>query len=343
MKGLSIFNKIVLSLNILAMATLLASCITPFVTIDQLPILPYLSLVVPIIVIVNLLFVLYWSLVRKRFTLVSLTALLIAFMFHGTFYELRFRDWPVLDEDLSVMSFNTRGFDPYGQLHSDHVAEDIIDFVKTQDPDIVCFQEFDHSRIPNFMQYPYHVFHYRSGIRTFVPQAIFSKYPIVGEGSLNFPDSGNNTIYADIVYQKDTVRIYNVHLQSYKFVPKRGHVKELATVQFYRRLNNAFHLQQQQAEMVAGHMAATPYPKILCGDLNNTQFSKVYRVLRNHMTDSFRAKGAGYGRTFNFKYYPLRIDFIFGSLDFEVRAHKNFTPVLSDHFPVMASFRLKKE
>ena len=84
-------------------------------------------------------------------------------------------------------------------------------------------------------------------------------------------------------------------------------------------------------------------PKILCGDLNNTQFSKVYRVLMEHMTDSFRAKGAGYGRTFNFKYYPLRIDFIFGSPDFVVRSHKNFNPVLSDHFPVMASFRFKEE
>lgn len=343
MKGLSIFNKIVLSLNIFAVIMLLASCITPFVTIDQLPILPYLSLVVPLIVLANLPFVLYWPFVKKRYLFLSLSALVIAFMFHGTFYEVRFKDRPIMAEDLSVMSFNTRGFDPYGQLRSDHVARDIIDFVGEEDPDIICFQEFDHSQIPSFQQYPYHFFHYKSGIQTFVQQAIFSKFPIIGEGSLNFPDTMNNTIYADILYQKDTVRIYNVHLQSYKFVPKRGHVKELATVAFYKRLNNAFHLQQQQAEMVARHMAATPYPKILCGDLNNTQFSKVYRVLRDHMTDSFRAKGAGYGRTFNFKYYPLRIDFIFGSLDFEVRAHENFNPVLSDHFPVMASFRLKKK
>ena len=292
MTGLSFFNKSVVFLNAVATLFLLGSCITPYVSLAQLPLLPYLSLVVPIVIVVNLLFLVYWLFVKKRLMLISFIPLVIAFIFHGTFYEVRFTERPVQENELRVMSFNARGFDPLGHLKKEHIDREIIGFVAEQDPDIVCFQEFDHKQTEKFVQYPYKFFNYRTKNGIHVPQAIFSKYPILKKGSLDFPGTPNNAVYADILYKTDTLRVYNVHLQSYGFVPKRGHLRELATGGFYQRLNRTFHLQQKQAETVAAHMASTPYAKILCGDLNNTQFSKVYRIIKGDMDDSFRAMAA---------------------------------------------------
>jgi len=53
-----------------------------------------------------------------------------------------------------------------------------------------------------------------SGKKVKYGQAIFSKFPIVKSGSIEFPNTANNAIYADIVKGSDTIRIYNVHLQS---------------------------------------------------------------------------------------------------------------------------------
>ena len=156
---------------------------------------------------------------------------------------------------------------------------------------------------------------------------------------MDFPDTVNNAIYSDILYKNDTIRVYNVHLQSLRVRP--GSIKREAPLRLFKRLGKSFVKQQQQAEIFVSHYNATSYNKIVCGDLNNTQFSNVYRTIKGDMQDSFREKGTGYGRTYNFKYFPVRIDFILADQEFEVRSHKNYDVKLSDHFPIMASFASK--
>ncbi len=60
------------------------------------------------------------------------------------------------------------------------------------------------------------------------------------------------------------------------------------------------------------------------------------------MNDTFQEKGSGFGSTYNFKFLPYRIDFILADPEIDIKSHKNFDVRLSDHTPVMASFRLKE-
>jgi len=108
-------------------------------------------------------------------------------------------------------------------------------------------------------------------------------------------------------------------------------------------MGKTFVKQEQQVLFVNRHMDEISYPKIICGDFNNTQFSHVYQSIVRNRNDSFLEKGKGFGRTFDFKYFPMRIDFILSDDKFEVKSHKNFNHKLSDHFPIMASFNLKSE
>jgi len=101
-------------------------------------------------------------------------------------------------------------------------------------------------------------------------------------------------------------------------------------------------MQQEQAKIVAAHREQTTHKTIVCGDFNSTQYSNVYKtILGEDLVDTFQEQGSGYGRTFNFEYYPVRIDFILADKQFEVMAHKNYNKKFSDHFPVMTSLRLK--
>ena len=89
-------------------------------------------------------------------------------------------------------------------------------------------------------------------------------------------------------------------------------------------------------------MKDSKYPVILAGDFNNTAFSYVYRKLQQNMKDAFVEKGSGLGTTFMFNFYPMRIDYIFGSKQLEVLKFTSLEQTFSDHFPVAAVFALPK-
>ena len=89
-------------------------------------------------------------------------------------------------------------------------------------------------------------------------------------------------------------------------------------------------------------MNTTKHPIVLAGDFNNTAFSYVYRKLQQNMNDAFIEKGRGLGTTFMFDYYPMRIDYIFGSKQLEVLEFTSLEQTLSDHFPVAAVFGIPK-
>ena len=69
--------------------------------------------------------------------------------------------------------------------------------------------------------------------------------------------------------------------------------------------------QQEQAELIKNIIEHASIKKIVCGDLNNSAFSYVYRAVKETMQDAFETNGSGFGKTYNFKYYPARIDYIF--------------------------------
>ena len=79
---------------------------------------------------------------------------------------------------------------------------------------------------------------------------------------------------------------------------------------------------------------------IVCGDFNNTAYSYVYKRIKGDLQDAFDEAGNGFGRTFNFKFFPVRIDFILVDKNFTINAFKTFDEQFSDHYPIMAKVKL---
>jgi endonuclease/exonuclease/phosphatase (EEP) superfamily protein YafD len=58
------------------------------------------------------------------------------------------------------------------------------------------------------------------------------------------------------------------------------------------------------------------------------------------MKDSFLEAGSGFGKTFEIKNFPMRIDFIFVDEILNVNEHKNYSINYSDHLPILARIGL---
>ncbi len=337
----SIFSKGMLLTNLFFAVLLLVTCILPYISLARFPIISLLSLTVPILILANLFFLLFWAFRIRRTLLIPLTALAASYFFLGTFFKINSKEPVPSTEDLSIMSFNTRAFNKYNWIKNPALGQQIITFVSEKNPDVICFQEFEKLRATELWQYPYQY------VQSMVPgerksvKAIFSKYPIIHKGSLNSQDNYNNAIFADILYGKDTLRLYNVHMESLRITPDYEALTGEPSVKLLKRLGISFSRQEQQAERLSLHLRNSRYKSIVSGDFNNTQFSNVYHIVKgDRLQDTFETRGKGYGSTYNFNYFPARIDFIMADTTYQVMTHEVFREALSDHFPIMASIHI---
>ena len=74
--------------------------------------------------------------------------------------------------------------------------------------------------------------------------------------------------------------------------------------------------------------------------MNNTAYSWAYKHVKGDFKDTFLEAGKGFGKTYEFKKFPLRIDYILVDKRLKILNHNNLTQRFSDHFPVMATVEL---
>lgn len=326
--------KVILVINLFVVLLLLIVCLRQYIGINRFFILSFLGFFVPFLVYANILFVLYWVLKRKLQFLISFSILVFGYFMNDTFIKFNNSNNKEV-ADFSVMSFNAHGFSGFFKIDNPNVREDIVEYVLEENPDIVCFQEYNIEMSSMFKSYP-HKYITPDTIDA-TPQAIFSKYPIVSKGTFDFENTINNAIYVDLKIKQDTVRVYNIHLESFRVRP--GSLKREVPTNIFNRMSTAFQKQLEQAKLVKKHSLSVNYKTLICGDFNSTQYSNVYRILKGDLKDSFIEKGVGFGNTFDFRILPFRIDMIL--TDLEIVSHKNYNIELSDHEPIKASFRVK--
>jgi len=338
MKQLKLIDKVIFVVNSLVATMLLLSYVLPYIEPKKFPLLSVLSLAVPLLITLNLLFMIYWLLQVKKKMFLSLSVLFIGFIFLSPLYK--FSSNHIDDsENLTVMSYNVRLFNLFEWIEDKNVKQKITDFIKERQPDILSMQDYRPDEA--FHLDGYYKYEELSGVKIKNGQAIFSKYPIINGGSVHFPNTSNNAIYADILRNKDTIRVYNLHLQSLRIDPNDVKLDIKTSENLFKRVGTTFSLQQSQAELFLAHKAKCKYKMIVCGDFNNTAYSYVYQEIKGDLQDAFAEGGNGFGRTFKFKYFPVRIDFILVDQSFDVNAFKTFDIQLSDHYPIVAKLKLQ--
>ena len=346
LKKMSFISKTMLFFNVIVAFTTLMAYLLPFLAPKWFPFLSVLTLFLPFFLVVNVLFFMYWLLQFKKYIFVSGLVLLLGITFINKFYNLKPTMLPKSEKEFTVMSYNVRLFNKFNWNKKANIPTKIAEFVTEKNPDILCVQEYSNLEKTQFSNYMYkHVF--KEGKNIIVGNAIFSKYKIIDKGVINFPNSTNNAVYADIIKNKDTLRIYSMHLQSIKISTEIEEeeiqkMNESKTKYIFRKISSAFTKQQEQALLLKQHYTDCKYKKIICGDMNNSAFSFVYRTIKGSMQDAFESNGEGFGKTYNFKYYPARIDYIFADKNIQINSFETLNDFYnSDHFPLISRLEIK--
>ncbi|MCC6252899.1 MAG: endonuclease/exonuclease/phosphatase family protein [Bacteroidia bacterium] len=365
---MSISRKVIFFFNVMAIAVLLLCFISPYVSPGKFWPLSFFGLIYPLIFTINLIFVFYWLLRKSPIALLS--GLLLAYsLFHYTvIFKFRWND-EIVDNSknsIKVMSFNVRLFDLYNWSKNKETREKIFELIEKEKPDILAIQEFYADDVNDFINIntlkqrfnlPYEDYEFTLSLRNIHHWGIatFSKFKIVGSGHVNFRLKSNNIcIYSDLLIGKDTVRVYNMHLQSihlgkedYVFLKALG--SEKADVDEYQgtrriagRLKRAFIKRAEQVDSVAKSIQDSPYAKIVCGDFNDTPISYTYRSLTRNLKDAFVTAGKGLGGTYNEFYPGYRIDYILYDNKFNAHNFVTHQEKLSDHNAISCIFTLNK-
>lgn len=332
MKKYSTTQKILFFINLVLATILLISYTLPYISPLLISTIAVFTLFVPLLIVLNIAFCVYWFVKLHKNGLLSLLVLFIGWFVSVPFIRFSNKE-TVLNDDLKVMSYNVRGFNHYKHNNDITTEQKIYEFINKKNLDVIAIQEFYSSDLLD-IKLPYKYVKTKS-VNSKFGLAIYSKYPIVNSGSLNFEKSLNNTIFVDILKNKDTIRVYNIHLQSLKLNTSKEHFGEKNSERLFKRLKNGFRKQASQTELIIQHKYSWRKKMIICGDFNNTSYSWVYQKLSENKKDAFLEAGIGLGKSFRYV-YPMRIDFIFTDTKATINQYKTYSDIdLSDHYPIM--------
>lgn len=206
----------------------------------------------------------------KSFSLLFGTACLISLFLCGKSWTISIETDKPNTHSLRLVSWNAEGF----QLNKDTLQASAA-FIRNLHPDVICLQERPHDNllhrdsISEAFGYPYRVFNSRED--EVLNLAIYSHFPLSNMKEYYFPDSYNKVLQIDLQYEGRIIRLFNIHLQTTGMTPAFQGNNLLHTYQLNARERN------RQAQLVAEAVASSPYPVIVCGDLNDTPISYAYR------------------------------------------------------------------
>lgn len=323
----------------------------------------FFGLAFPHLFVLSFLFLVYWLAQLKPVIVAGVIALLAGIPTAYRFVQVSMPASAPKNKTLKITSYNSMLFDLYNWGHNRSTRARILASLSEIDPDILCLQEFYTSEergdfnnadtISRLLRMPYRHAEYTVTLRKFDHWGIatFSRYPIARQGKIMFNTRSNNIcIFTDILLGADTIRVYNVHLQSISFsrqdnkfleevLSHAGDPDEVAgSRNILRRLKRAFLKRTAQVDMIAAHMRTCPYPIVLCGDFNDTAGSYAYETLSKSLNDAFIEKGAGIGRTYAGRWPQFRIDYILHDKRLRCFDYQRTTETFTDHYPITAFF-----
>lgn len=366
MFGKLIIKWVMFTANILAVILLLLSYIGSVVSPEIIIYPAYLTLVFPLLLVINVFFVLFWLFARKWAFLFSLSVIFLCAAQVKDNYAVHVESKVEQPKGkvVSVLTYNTR---MSGKLvkHTKKHPNPVMQYILDTDADIVCLQEFmvsnkeeyithdDMLRI--FKKYPYKHIEYKLKLKSrSIGIATFSKYPIIKKQNINYPSFANLSIYSDIQIDGKVVRLFNNHLESNRITENdkampiklkdKFDAENLTdlTLHFSKKLGSAYVLRAVQADVVSKAIDTSPYKVIVCGDFNDVPGSYAYSTVKGKLKDAFTQSSNGFGWTYYQRFYGFRIDYVlYDEASFRTVNYKMDKVNYSDHYPVYCKLSMQ--
>jgi endonuclease/exonuclease/phosphatase family metal-dependent hydrolase len=366
----SLFSKTVFFINIIAVVWLALCTIAAFVSPANVSYLALFSLTTPFAIVVSLFFAVLWLFsTHKLRSLLSLAALIACYKVTLTIFGFNYfgdNDMSRRHNTIKIMSWNSHGMGIFNRPIDKAFDQRILDFLKEENPDILCLPEFSSSKKDAMKPYADdivengHYIDYRFNAdnslnnKVYLGTAVFSKYP--------FKNYETHKLGEDIYMMQGDIelatgkmiRVFFVHLTTFGLSDQdKEYIDEAKSrntelesdieqsKSFIKKFKVAFRKRANEADRAASIIASSPHPVILCGDFNDLPGSYTYTRLRGELNDAFLDKGRGLGRSYNRISPTLRIDhFFYDASALRLVGFSCPSTVLSDHNPLIMNFEI---
>lgn len=326
-------------------ASLVISYISVYIDPTDFHIPMYFGLYFIPLAFINLIMLITGIFRKKASLLIPLVALLPTLVISDRFVKIGKDYTGQSGEHIKVLTYNLGRYISAGRkITQDQAISEIKGFIKGENADIVCLQEFsikDTAQLSRYLpDYPYHVWHLFKGQKYF-GNITLSRHPIVENEIIKFPKSTNLAIASDIKIGNRMIRIYNCHLESYS-ISFTSIIKKISKRDTFQEEFNHVHEQlrianlkrSEQVKTVLESEEASCCPTIVCGDFNDMPLSYTYHKLTSSKKDSFVEAGEGFSATYSVLWPLLRIDYILIPGEYNADKHMIKRIPYSDHYPV---------
>ena len=290
-------------------------------------------------IILNL-FLLIWAFVRRsKAFMIPLLALIPAVFFVGRYAHIKGDDYPetAADNVLKVVSWNVGRFalqaEDSGAGSYEECVDSVFEFIKKEDPDIVCLQEFStrnsrqvRQQLKKLMKgYSAEYYIYTGSGRSF-GNVTLSKLPVKNRGVIKFDGSTNLAIFTDYESGGRQFRVYNCHFESYN-ISFSGIVRALlekdkdVVTETGVKMKRSITRRPKQVDQVFNDIEDCPVEAFVCGDFNDNPMSYTYYRMMRDRQDTFVQAGDGFGATYARLWPLLRIDYILCPKSMTVLSH----------------------
>lgn len=339
--------RIILLINLIAIAMLWACCATTQVVPADHPNLALAGLLFPAFLLFVLIFIPIWLVLKKRWTVVPVVGLLGCSPFILDYCPLNIQhDAP--DDALKIVTWNINYMAQWTE-DREYCQEMCIDYLRTSDADIICLQEMEPSKqcfvdlVDELKEQGYTMDNSKNLV-------ILSRLPILKQEPIEYESEGNSSTCFYLQKEDgDTLMLVNNHLESNRLQSdtKDEYVESLDEKD-YDRLNLSGHaigshvrastiIRGPQADsLVAFAKRNEGKDIVLCGDFNDTPISYVYQQVNKVLKNAFRESGQGIGLSYNQRGFWVRIDHVFVSHGLKTyHTHIDRSIDASDHYPLV--------
>ncbi len=337
-----------LFVNLLICAGFLVSGFSYKLQPADFPTLSLASFAFPAFVIGVFFFLFLWLVVKWKYALISLIALIIGYVPMHKYAPIN----PQIDDTegtLELITYNVHNFWSTPEYGDSCTIDLIVDYLAESKADIVCLQE----ALPEGETLEKLQKHYKY-IESFTengssPIACLSKTPIVRMEKIEYESHGNRSVCFYIKYKGQILRIINNHLETVGLeLEDKAEFKSIIDGEIeddeYKQegikriagfISRSMGKRQSQAENVANFIGDNAKNTIALGDFNDTPLSYTHYMIDRKLTDCYAERGQGLGFSYEQNGMHVRIDHAFCSDDFEtVKCYVDDEAVFSDHYPL---------
>jgi len=301
--------------------------------------------ILPLLIAADAVLLIYW-LIRRRWhwAAIPLVTILCCIPYIGTIFQFGSTDEAADKKSgLKIATYNVARFN---RETTGFIALDILAQMKKQKVDVFCIQEYyefsgDKKHSETYKEYfPYMAM----GLNDMV---IFSRYPITDSKTIEFEQTNNSAMWADIDVNGQLFRVVNAHLETTGFNTTLHNAVKLQNQGVNienNRLLQAIYGNYTMGMMVRAGQAITIQNElrmnndpdralIVCGDFNDVPYSFVYKTMLGDLVDGFKECGSGWMYTFRGN-KSVRIDYIFHDKSLKGLTYYRQDLSYSDHYPI---------